>query len=213
MASAWLARVRSDDNADALRSRLTRIRWRRRGAWLWPAFILLTVVDAVVGHLLPPQGETQSLMAAALLGGVLNLLAVILLTAPLAAVLRRFRPSLPKVIARDYAGRALITGVTAALLIAGIVHHPAIDSQQSTMREAIARAEAWIGDRAPAEFASNLQSVSTYAIEPGSIYRMCVSSRDGARSYCVVVRPHLPFQHSVTFAGSEPNAIFAEGTQ
>ena len=45
-------------------ARLARIRWRRSGAWLWPAFITLTLVDAVVGHLLPPVGETQSLVAA-----------------------------------------------------------------------------------------------------------------------------------------------------
>src|SRR4051812_44874823 len=31
-----------------------RLRWRLRGAWLWPAFVLFTVADGVLLHLLPP---------------------------------------------------------------------------------------------------------------------------------------------------------------
>src|SRR5947209_3722677 len=38
-----------------------RLRWRRRGAWLWPAFVAATVVDAVIGHVLPAGGDAESL--------------------------------------------------------------------------------------------------------------------------------------------------------
>src|SRR3954447_20991982 len=31
-----------------------RMRWRLRGAWLWPAFVAFTVADGVLLHLLPP---------------------------------------------------------------------------------------------------------------------------------------------------------------
>jgi hypothetical protein len=212
MAGAKLGSVRSPDGGSGLRDWIARTRWRRRGAWLWPAFIALTIVDAVIGHSLPPQGETQSLAGAALLAGVLNLVAVVLLTRPLGGVLRRLRPDLPKVVARDYAGRALILAVAVALTIAGLVHHPTIVAHQQAMRDAIVRAQAWIGDRAPAEFRRNVQFVSTFTIEPGSMYRMCVPSQNGRRSYCVIVKTRLPFQRSVSFAGYEPNSVFAEGT-
>jgi hypothetical protein len=210
MADARLARVRSHDEGGALRGLLTRIRWRRRGAWLWPMFIALIVVDAVIGHALPPQGDTESLVAAALLACVLNLLAVVLCTRPAGAVLRRFRPDLPRVVARDYAGRGLIVAVAASLTAVGLVHHSAILAHQRTMRDAIGRAQAFIGDRAPAEFRRNVQFVNTYTIEAG-IYRICVPSAVQARSYCVVVKESLPFQRSVSFAGSESNAVFAAG--
>jgi hypothetical protein len=193
-------------------STLHRIRWRRRGAWLWPTFIAFTIAYAVIGHELPPQGETQSLVAAGLLAAVLNLVGIILLSRPLGALLRRTRPDLPKVVARDVAGRCVILAITATLTLVGLVHHPAIVRQQRTMRDAITRAQAWIGDRAPAEFRRNVQYVNTFTIEAGHLYRTCVLSDDRRRSYCVVVNVRLPFERSVSFAGYEPNAIFAAGT-
>src|SRR4051812_17810009 len=37
--------------------RWRRLRWRLRGAWQWPAFAVLTVVDALLVARLPFQGE------------------------------------------------------------------------------------------------------------------------------------------------------------
>ena len=34
----------------------TRVRWRLRGAWMWPTFVALTLLDGLVLHLLPPVG-------------------------------------------------------------------------------------------------------------------------------------------------------------
>ena len=93
---------------------LSRFRWRRRGAWLWPAFVALTVVDAAIGHLLPPVGEKQSIAAAALGGLVLNLIGVILLSRPLGMLLRRRRPDIPMPVARDYGGTVVVVCVSAA---------------------------------------------------------------------------------------------------
>jgi len=191
---------------------LVRMRWRRRGAWLWPAFVAITIVDAVVGHLLPPVGETQSLGAAAVLGLVLNLLAVLLLTRPLAALVRKRRPDLPLMVARDYAGTGAVLCVGIALLAAGLAHRPFVLARQRTMQDAIARAEAWIGFRAPDEFRPNMRLANTVAIQAGSIYRTCVPSDDRRRTYCVIVKTHLPFPSSVSFAGYEPNSLFAGGT-
>jgi hypothetical protein len=190
---------------------LVRLHWRRRGAWLWPTFAALTAVDAIVGHALPPAGDTQSLAAAALAGLLLNLIGVILLPAPLGALLRRFRGDLPVVVARDYAGTTVVAAISAALLAMGILHHSAVAANQQAMRDATVRAQAWIGDRAPAVFRRNVELLNTLAIEPGAIYRTCVPSTDGRRSYCVIVKTNLPFARSVSFAGYEPNAVFAEG--
>lgn len=191
---------------------LVRTRWRRRGAWLWPAFFALTIVDAFIGHALPPAGETQALVAAALIALVLNVLAVLLGSRPIGALARRRRPELPSVVARDYGGTVAIVGVTALLLTAGIVHRPTVLAHQRAMRDAIARAQAFIGDRAPADFRRNLRYVSTFVIEPGSMYRSCVpSAADSRRTYCVIVKTQLPLAQSVSFAGYESNAQFGAG--
>jgi hypothetical protein len=189
-----------------------RARWRLKGALLWPAFVAATLADAAVGHALPPTGETQTVAAAALAGLVLNTLGLVLLTRPLAALVRRVRTDLPSVVARNYAGTVVVVAITAAMLALGLHHHSVIESHRSAMRDATARAQAWIGDHAPPEFRRNLASVSTFAIEPGSIYRTCVDSAIRARTYCVIVKTRLPFSRSVSFAGYEPNSDLSAGT-
>jgi hypothetical protein len=190
---------------------LARVRWRRRGAWLWPAFVALIAVDALVGHALPPVGESQTLVSAALTGLVVNLLGVLFLTRPLGAVLRRRRPDLPVVVARNYAGTIVVVTVTAAIALIGLIHHSSVLAERNAMRDAMVRAQAWIGDRAPPEFRRNLALVDVFAIEQGSIYRACVPGDDGRRHYCVIVNRRLPFARSVRFSGYEPNSVFSEG--
>ena len=190
---------------------LHRLRWRRRGAWLWPLFVAAGLVDAAIGHLRPPAGDSESIAAAAIAGLALNLLAVLLLSRPLGALLRHFRGDLPPVVARNYGGTSVVVAVTLGLLAAGLVHHASIVADQVTMRDATIRAQAWIGDRAPPEFRHNVLRSDTFAIQPGSIYRTCVPSERHDRSYCVIVKSALPFARSVSYAGSEPNWIFAAG--
>jgi hypothetical protein len=194
------------------RARLVRLRWRRAGAWLWPSFIVFTVADGVVGHNLPPAGSTESLTAAALLGLVLNLLGVLFLSRPLGWLLRRARRDLPTFVARDDGGTIVVLALTTTLLIAGIIHRPAIRSAQRAMQDAVARAQAWIGDRAPDEFRRNLHVVSLLAIQAGTIYRACVPNAQDTKSYCVIVDRSKPLDQSVKFSGYEPNATLASGT-
>jgi hypothetical protein len=191
---------------------LVRMRWRRRGAWLWPTFAVAIAAEAVIGHSLPPSGDGQTLLGAALVGCVLNLLGVVLLSRPLGAIVRRRRPDLPRLVARDYAGTFTVVAIACALLLAGLVHRPAVLAHQRSREDAISRAQAFIGDRAPEEFRRNIRMVSTFAIEPGSIYRVCVPSAGGPRTYCVVVRTKMPFPAGVHFDGYESNAVFAAGT-
>jgi hypothetical protein len=207
MDGAWLLGT----GRSRIRSRLTRLRWRRRGAWLWPTFVLLTAADALIGHELPPIGDTQRVFAAALLGGALNLIGVIVLSWPLSLALRRLRPDLPAVVARDYAGTFVVVAVTVALLGAGIAHRSTILQRSTDARDAAARAEAWIGARAPETFRRQATRLDTLTIEPGRLYRSCVTTADGRRSYCVIVKLWLPTARSVTFAGHERNAVFATG--
>jgi hypothetical protein len=207
MDGAWLLGARRS----RIRSRLARLHWRRRGAWLWPTFVVLTAADAVIGHELPPIGDSQKVFAAVLLGGIFNLIGVIVLSWPLSLVLRRMRPDLPAVVARDYAGTFVVVAVTAVLLGAGIAHRATILQRPTDAREATTRAEAGVGARAPTTYRREAARLDTLTIEPGRLYRSCATNADGKRSYCVIVRMWLPAARSVSFAGHEPNAVFATG--
>jgi hypothetical protein len=192
---------------------LVRARWRRSGAWLWPAFVVLTIADGVVGHLLPVSGTTQSVATGAVAGLCLNVVGVILLSRPLAMLIRRLRPSVPFVVARNYGGTIVVAAVFVAFASAGLAHRGSVQAERRASQEAEARAQDWIGDRAPAPFRRNLTLLDTFAIQPGSIYRTCVPSQaaSGPRNYCVIVDLEVPFAGSVRFAGSEPNSMFSAG--
>jgi hypothetical protein len=191
----------------------TRMRWRRRGAWMWPAFVALTAVDTCVLHALPPDGDSERLVAAFLLAGFWNLMAVAVVAHPVGAILRRVRRDLPRIVARDYAGTWLLIAIAVGVLMAGLSNRSTVSSNHAAMRDAIVRAIAWIGFRAPPEFRGELSFASTVTIQAGSLYRTCVPSVDGRRTYCVIVNDREPVNRSVHFAGYEPNATFAIGLE
>jgi hypothetical protein len=191
---------------------LTRMRWRLRGAWMWPAFLGLTVVDGLIGHWLPPTGDSQGLGDALISAAFYNLIAVAALARMCGWLLRRRRKDLPKMVAADYAGTTLLVAVLGVFVVAGLVHRSTILQHRRMLKDAIARAEAFIGDRAPAEFRVNATHPDTYTIQAGASYRVCVPSRYRPRYYCVIVDPRLPLASSVKPAGSEPNWTLALGT-
>jgi hypothetical protein len=185
--------------------------WRRRGAWLWPVFVAATTADAVLGHLLPLSGSSTSVAGAALTAMVLNLIGVVLLSRPVGMLVRRARPDMPPVVARDYGGTIVVAALVTLLLALGLAHHAAVVRESQAMADAVTRAEAYIGDHAPAEFRAHMHSMSAFAIQPGEIYRACAPGPGDGRTYCVIVDERVPFPGGVRFGGYEPNSLFALG--
>jgi hypothetical protein len=191
---------------------LVRLRWRLSGAWLWPSFFVLTLADAAIVHDLPLSGDTESLVGAWLLGAIFSLMAIAFLGGLLGRGVRRLRSDMPKAVARNYAGTLITLVVTLALLTGGIVHHPVVVADRAALEDAVARAAAYIGDHAPAEFQDRLRALVTYPVQEPLIYRSCVPNLAGDRQYCVVVYRNKPFGRSVQYAGSESNSLLSQGT-
>jgi hypothetical protein len=194
------------------RASLARARWRYRGAWLWPMFVVLSLADGLIGHALPVSGHEQSVPGGVVVGLALNLLAVVLLSRPLGAALRRRRRDLPTAVARNYAGTLCLVLVSCGFIAAGLATRSDLRSDDAAYRDAFVRAEAYIGDHAPVQFRRNLAHADTFTIQTGSIYRTCVPNPAATRTYCVIVRRSLPLARSVVFDGYEPNSVFAAGT-
>ena len=191
---------------------LVRLRWRLRGAWLWPSFVALSFADAAIIHDLPPSRAGASLFAGWLVGAVLSLVGIVLLAAPVGAVLRRLRPDMPKVVARNYAGALVTLTVTLALLAAGLVNRRAIAAANAALQDAVARAEAYIGAHAPAEFQGDLRRLDVSPLQAPLVYRVCASDPTHSEHWCVVVDRSRPFGRGVRYAGSESNAVLSQGT-
>jgi hypothetical protein len=193
------------------RTDLVRLRWRLTGAWLWPTFILLCLIDAVVGHLVPPAGDSESAVSGLLTGAGLMLLAIAFLSPPLGLLMRRVRRDLPRPVARNYAGTAAALGVSVALALAGVLHHDQVTADRAAVQDATERAEAWIGAHAPPRYLGDLHRIDTVGIEVPRLYRSCVSDAAGTSFYCVVVDRSKPFGTGVRYSGHESNELLEQG--
>ncbi len=191
---------------------LIRMRWRLRGAWLWPSFVVLTFADAAVVHDLPLTGDSASWVSGWLLGAVVSLLCIVLFANLLGRVVRRIRPDMPRVVARNYAGALITLTITLCFVAFGLIHQQAIASDNFALRDATARAEAYIGEHAPQRFQANLHRLDTFPVQAPKIYRTCVHDVTRTYYYCVVVNRTQPFGSSVHYSGTESNQSLAQGT-
>ena len=179
---------------------------------MWPAFVVTAMLDGAIAAVRPFVGDSQSFAGGLLAGLILNLLVVVLASRPLGRLLRRHADAMPRLVAANYGGTLAVVLVSVALLAIGLARHGSIMNSRRVLADAIVRAQAYIGDHAPAEFRVNVAHTDTYVIEQGARYRVCVPSRDRPRYYCVIVDPALPLALSVSYAGSEPNQTMAIGT-
>src|SRR3954462_5223143 len=113
-----------------------RLRWRLRGAWLWPAFVAFTIVDGLLLHFLPPVrlGFTREGMTL-IFGVIVATFANLVLVGALAPWMARRLAARPAVAAggalgevpdqvrlevvQDRAASALLAGGLVGVLAAG----------------------------------------------------------------------------------------------
>jgi hypothetical protein len=163
-----------------------RLRWRLRGAWQWPAFMALTLVDAALLVLLPPyDGAPEHLFPGVLLAGFVNLLAVVVLAPPLGRVLRRRRPDLPRMIASNYAGAVIVVALSAALVAAGLAHRSAIRAEEARLQQVAGAMHSFVLEQAP-QYRDSLGAVDTIRIDT-DYYRACIPGDDSRHWFCLFV--------------------------
>jgi hypothetical protein len=164
-----------------------RLRWRLRGATMWPAFGLAVVADAVLLHELPIAGDSApGVVGALLLATFFNLL-VVAVGAPLAGMwLRRRRRDLPRMIADDRAGTVLLALVALVLAGLGVLHRPAMESARNAFASQAAAVRLWVATQAPPDYRANIDRADTWKQGP-NLYRTCVPGRDPHRALCLIV--------------------------
>ncbi len=163
-----------------------RTRWRLRGAWQWPVFAVITLVDATLVHLLPLAGDGTGWVAALLLVGCFNLVAVAVLGRVGGALLRRRRPDLPAVVADDYAGTAALVSVALILLTAGLLHRPAVLAARDDFAAQSRQARRWVAAFGEPVHRANIERADSIKLEE-DLYRTCVPENDPRRWLCLLV--------------------------
>jgi hypothetical protein len=172
---------------DDVRQSWRRLRWRLRGALMWPLFGPAVLAGGLLLELLPIAGDRgPGLFPAILLAGFFDL-AIVAALAPLTgAVLRRRRPVLPKVVATDRAGTALLVSGVALLVVLGLAHRPAQQEQERKFAEQAVQARRYVLSQGGPEYRVNLDRMDTWKQGP-DLYRTCVPGPDPDRALCLLV--------------------------
>lgn len=168
--------------------RLRRLRWRLLGAWLWPAFVVVTLLEVGLLHWLPIAGEGSGPIPALLLAGCLNVAAVALLGGLGSIGLRRLRPDLPKVVADDYAGLAALAAVGLAFLVAGVVHRPELNAEQEAFARQSMAVRLWVQANGDDFTRAHVDAADSVQVDR-DLYRTCVPGPDPDRRrwLCLIV--------------------------
>jgi hypothetical protein len=186
---------------------LRRLRWKLRGAQLWPTFMIVTVLEMPLLHWLPLTGERTGLLAALLLAGCLNIIAVALIGGLGGVWLRRRRADLPKVVADNYAGTAALAAVAVAFVGFGIAHRPAVASEHVAFGEQKLAVARWVRAHGDLFARAHVNSATTLQIDT-DLYRTCVPRPHPRRWLCLIVETAPSPPHVTRDPNRESNASF-----
>jgi hypothetical protein len=120
-----------------------------------------------------------------LLAGFANLICVATIAPLVGRRLRRRRPDLPRVIADNYAGTALLGLIALATLGLGLAHRPQVLAEQDDRRAAAAAVHDYVAAQAP-RYRAGLALTDQMRVAD-DLYRSCVPGPDPKRWLCLFV--------------------------
>jgi hypothetical protein len=181
----------------------SRLRWRLSGAWQWPTFAVLTVVNAIILARLPFSGGRANLLGCLLAAGLLNVI-IVAVVSPLGGwLVRRRRPDLPRDIAADRAGAIGLVALLVVLLVGGLAHRPTLGANDKLVAMVLRESQIFAAHRAPARYLP-LHGADT--VQQGSVFRTCYAGPDPRRDFCVVIRTDEPALVKRVDDDQRPNA-------
>jgi hypothetical protein len=170
-----------------------RLKWRLRGAWMWPTFAILTVAEGFLLHRLPPTGFRIPDVA---IGAIMALFANIFLVGVIAPWLARRlverdrqggrRERFPPEIYLDRTATALLVVGALGVLAAGLANIRVSTAETDALKEAGDRAEAYVDAHADREVKQRLDGANSARLGEG-YFRVCVPRLDPRQQYCVFV--------------------------
>lgn len=188
-----------------------RLRWRLRGGLQWPAFAVLTVVDGLLLHFLPPLASAVGLIPGIiiasfsnlfLVGAVAPFLARRMIAERRAASPDRGRAAAgsgagaggpagpPYEILLDRAATGLLLAGTLGLLAAGLASRPLIVSETEATELNAQLVRGYALAHAEPEYKRNLDAANTIRVAEG-YFRTCIPADDRRRVWCVFVDTNL----------------------
>jgi hypothetical protein len=176
------------------------MRWRLLGAWRWPLFLVITVLDALIVVWLPPNG-TSALFVPALVICSFGNLFLIGAVAPWLArriaarqgVARPPSPSFPpanhvELLTDRIASVALALGLV-GLLIAGLGNHKVVVAATDRLARGGTAARDFALVHGPPDVRRNARAanINSHELQQDGLFRMCIPYDDPTRAFCMYV--------------------------
>jgi hypothetical protein len=177
---------------------LSRLAWRLRGATLWPAFAVLTVVDALLMDALPParvgiDPDYMTIPLGLIAAGFGNLILVGIAAPWLTRRLAQREaaggeePSRARVeLLGDRVGTALLVLGCLGVIAAGLGSRPIVVSETEETEENARLVRATILHTGDRELVRNLETANVTRLST-DFFRTCVARDDRRRFYCLLV--------------------------
>lgn len=161
---------------------------------MWPTFVVMTLLDAAVMHLVPPVATGIDLVPALLISTFANLVVVGALAPWLAGRIWKRRPeaepgALPKAqreVLVDRLGTGLLAAGVLGLLAAGLASRPLVVAETDAKEEAARAIDAYVKRSGDEELIRNEQTANTARLGEG-YFRICIARDDRERFACFFV--------------------------
>jgi hypothetical protein len=172
-----------------------RLRWRLRGALMWPVFAVLTIGDGLLLHFLPPNRSGVRIIPGLIIASFANLF-LIGVVAPFIA--RRLatrerhahraegREPVPPEVLLDRSASILLIVATIGLAAAGLGNRPVIVSETRATEENANLVESYVNAHGTAEVKANLQTANSRKLANG-YFRTCINLNDRSKAFCMFV--------------------------
>jgi hypothetical protein len=173
------------------------MRWRLLGAWRWPLFLAITVLDALIVVWRPPTGREALFVPALVICSFANLFLIGAVAPWLArrTIARQGqRPQSPSFPPANHA--ELVTDrIASAVLVLGALGLLAAGLASGKPRVCVTDRACHVGDaavafvnaNAPAEIRRNVDTANSYRLGDGGLFRVCIEFDDRRRAYCMYV--------------------------
>jgi hypothetical protein len=192
-----------------------RIRWRLRGATMWPAFIAVTFIDGLIIHLLPPVSTGVDIVPAMLLATFGNLILVGVLAPWLARRAWSRRPAAdpgapPKAqleVLTDRIGTGFLLASILAVLAAGLAARPTVVSETEDTERNAEAFRAFVLHTGEAELIRNLETANTVRLGE-DYFRTCIARDDRQRYFCAFVDTKSDPAEVTRDRSAEPNSAY-----
>ncbi|MGH3993999.1 MAG: hypothetical protein ACRDSN_16260 [Pseudonocardiaceae bacterium] len=192
----------------------TRMRWRLRGAWMWPTFIAITLLDGILLHRLPPVRTGVDLIPAILLATFGNLILIGAVGPWLARRIWKRRPaadaaSPPRAqleVLTDRLGTGLLVASVFGVLAAGLSARPTVIAETDAKEEAARAIHVFVQRSGNQELIRNEETAHAARLADG-YFRICIARDDRERFACFFVDTNVEPAAIVRDPSAEPNEI------